>query len=323
MRTLALLLLLAACPSYSKPATPRPMTTPMPIVGLNSPHDDFNAADMSPLRRHTLVFATNRGSQGHDYDLYQADIWWDWVEESSQSPTPFSAREPRPFAPQLMSDANERGPIAIDTGRGEYSFVLASDRSGGLGGLDLYAVECAGWKHSEDVPCASARELRLLTALSSPGDDAYLSAAFADHQLLFASNRDSGSQMDIYTARWTERTKLDDKPAAIDKLAALSSTGDDTAPYVYAREGETAEVVFVSNRPGGLGEHDIYCARFAAGRWTPPVNLGSTFNSARDEYRPIVIKVNKTQFLIFSSTREGGQGGYDLYVVGYRGCPPR
>jgi hypothetical protein len=243
------------------------------------------------------------------------------------------------FMPTRMSEADERGPLAFNTfdwnsGWAEHvTLAWSSNRDGGAGGFDLYAIDCrASWQAHRTLPCVGAiggtPDLRRLAGLSSARDDLYLSKAFADRRVLFASNRDAPEDTtatDIYAARWSDTAEFLDAPSSIARVAELSTPSDDTAPYVWRpmeRNG-SAEMVFVSDRPGGLGEHDIYCARYdeKTDRWSAPKNLGASINSARDEYRPIVFELNTTRFLVFSSTREGGQGGYDLYIVGYPGCP--
>jgi hypothetical protein len=52
-----------------------------------------------------------------------------------------------------------------------------------------------------------------------------------------------------------------------------------------------------------------------------PVNLGPDINSAANEYRPVLgvdLKF-ENHFLIFSSDRPGGKGGYDL--ISHRNNP--
>lgn len=312
------LVVLAGCPYGRRPDPPAAPERPVAIAGINSPFDDFNSVDMTMFTRHQLVFSTNRGSQGANFDLYQASLSWD---SGSLVPGPAT-----PFAAQLMSDRDERGPLAFDArewSHGSYGlwFSLTSDRAGGAGGLDLYATECSGNYHPHRaVPCGDATELEPLPALNTSADDAYLSSPFDERSVLFASNREGTRQMDIYAARWGASMTLRHAPASVTRVDALSSDADDTAPFVVTAYEKPAELVFVSSRPGGLGEHDIYCSRYDKGAWSAPKNLGPTINSAKDEYRPIVITVNTTRFLIFSSTREGGQGGYDLYIAGYPGC---
>lgn len=83
-------------------------------------------------------------------------------------------------------------------------------------------------------------------------------------------------------------------------------------------------MVFVSNRPGGMGGFDLWYATFNGTSWSEPKNFGSKINTPYDEYRPIVIKPQGSfdsfefvnDLMIFSSNRPGGKGGFDLYYVG-------
>jgi hypothetical protein len=77
-------------------------------------------------------------------------------------------------------------------------------------------------------------------------------------------------------------------------------------------------MVFTSNREGGYGGFDLYYSIFANGEWGEPINMGERINTEYDEYRPILKYVNEFEnnFLMFSSNREGGKGGFDLYYTG-------
>ena len=77
-------------------------------------------------------------------------------------------------------------------------------------------------------------------------------------------------------------------------------------------------MVFASDMPGGSGGFDLYYSVFRNGKWSSPVNLGPEINSTANEYRPVLgidLKY-ENRFLIFSSDRSGGKGGYDLYFTG-------
>jgi Tol biopolymer transport system component len=72
---------------------------------------------------------------------------------------------------------------------------------------------------------------------------------------------------------------------------------------------------FCSDRPhSGTGEakqdHDIWVVMRAAQGWSEPVNLGETVNSPADDYYPTFTAAGD---LYFSSRREGGKGGNDIY----------
>lgn len=70
---------------------------------------------------------------------------------------------------------------------------------------------------------------------------------------------------------------------------------------------------FVSNRPGGMGEHDIYVSKLQSdGSWGRPMNLGKNINSDGDEESVFIHPDGKT--LYFGSNGHVGMGGYDIYV---------
>ena len=58
---------------------------------------------------------------------------------------------------------------------------------------------------------------------------------------------------------------------------------------------------------------------FKNGNWNSPVNMGPRFNTASDEYRPVLAydPEYKNLFIVFSSNKPGGNGGFDLYFTGF------
>ena len=82
----------------------------------------------------------------------------------------------------------------------------------------------------------------------------------------------------------------------------------DSQPALSA-DGNT--LYFVSNRPGGIGGRDIWVTKFVDGKWTTPINIGSSINTVRDETTPFIHSNSKTLFL--SSNGQVRMGGFDLY----------
>jgi hypothetical protein len=97
------------------------------------------------------------------------------------------------------------------------------------------------------------------------------------------------------------------------KEDSINSPDDDRCPFIYKNI-----MVFTSDRSGGLGGYDLYYSILKGGKWSSPVNFGPRINTASDEFRPVIGYdpdfTNK--FLMFSSNRPGGKGGYDLYFTG-------
>jgi len=99
-------------------------------------------------------------------------------------------------------------------------------------------------------------------------------------------------------------------PSEVD---SINSSYNDKCPFIRGRH-----MVFASDMPGGYGGFDLYYSVFRGGKWSSPVNLGPEINSPSNEYRPVLgidLKY-ENRFLIFSSDRPGGKGGYDLYFTG-------
>lgn len=79
-------------------------------------------------------------------------------------------------------------------------------------------------------------------------------------------------------------------------------------------DGKT--IYFVSNREGGIGEHDIYMStKDAKGKWDKAVNLGPVINTKYDEDGVFMMADGKT--LYFSSQGHNSMGGYDIFKTTY------
>ena len=68
---------------------------------------------------------------------------------------------------------------------------------------------------------------------------------------------------------------------------------------------------FSSDMPGGYGGFDIYQSRLIDGQWSDPENLGNLVNTPADERMPFL---RKNKELYFSSDRNSGFGGFDIYI---------
>ena len=79
-------------------------------------------------------------------------------------------------------------------------------------------------------------------------------------------------------------------------------------------------MVFTSDRPEGYGGYDLYYSLLENGTWSDPVNFGSRINTLHNEFRPVLkyfyYEDFTNDFMLFSSDRPGGKGGFDLYYVG-------
>ena len=80
----------------------------------------------------------------------------------------------------------------------------------------------------------------------------------------------------------------------------------------FSGDGQT--MVYVGcGREEGIGSCDLYIATLEGTEWTQPVNMGNVVNSEKWDSQPTISADGGT--IIFTSDREGGYGGHDLYMT--------
>ena len=131
----------------------------------------------------------------------------------------------------------------------------------------------------------------------------FISCLSADGRLLFLSKNDNYNS-DIYTSSfdgksWSKSVKLNKN---------INTRNWESHGFI-SEDGN--QLVFASDRPGGLGGLDLYISRRADGDWGPAVNLGPEINTQFNEDRPFLINNGKTLF--FSSQGHENMGGYDIF----------
>jgi len=151
-----------------------------------------------------------------------------------------------------------------------------------------------------------------LTALLGDVNDATHSGSTTltpDGQfMIFASYEndvDGLGRTDLYSSR-----KINGKWKEVKNLGApINSAAYDAHPTLSS-DGRT--LYFISDRPGGNGETDIYVATSDGSAWSAP-KLVAGLNTSSSEMSPVIGSDNRT--LYFSSNRPGGAGGFDVYVA--------
>jgi len=123
-----------------------------------------------------------------------------------------------------------------------------------------------------------------------------------------ACNRTDGKgRCDIYKSK-----KTGDEWSVPVNIGSPVNTSYWEAQPSISPDGKT--LYFVSNRPGGIGQKDIWKSDLLPdGRWTKPENIGRKVNTSGEEQSPFIHHDNKT--LYFSSEGLIGMGGFDLFQV--------
>ncbi len=285
------------------------------LEGLNTQYDDYNT-DIEAARitaGRPLVFSSNRQSNGGEFDLTHGMIWYSFGQTTGyfQIDSDMSSDS---FLDRLTSAFNDAGDQF-----GPYRFFNSRN------GLEYMAVATQTPGNGLDIVCGSYIPIYTAppvikgpapaTVFNSAYDDAYLSLGTTLDTAVFCSDRDG--DFDIYMLRRPSGQTLDEwfvsPPAAPAPADSINSDYDDKCPFLRGRY-----MVFTSDMPGGQGGFDLYYSVFRNGKWSSPVNMGPGINTESNEYRPVLGTDLKFEnfFLVFSSDRPGGKGGYDLYFTG-------
>jgi hypothetical protein len=285
------------------------------LSDINSPYDDYNLALYQLTAESPIVFSSNRKSSGGQFDLVQASI--SYIFDQTKGTFQFTAKMTYdPFLDKLINKAvtsgDDFGPFRIFSSVDGYEYLILSSVNA-QGNLDLFYLKNFP-VNNNNLPDISGPFP--VTLLNTGSNDAYLSLNLKQDSAYFTSDRAGNFDIYIQTrpADMDLSTWFNKDFTASAKADSVNSTADDKCPMVFKNI-----MVFASNRPGGLGGYDLYYSVFRNGNWSSPVNLGPRINSSSDEFRPVIGYGPDftNNYLMFSSNRPGGKGGFDLYFTGY------
>jgi hypothetical protein len=156
-----------------------------------------------------------------------------------------------------------------------------------------------------------APQLWLPDLVSTPASEVRITFSPDAQRMLWGTigwpkSTNGGAGWDIYESRRTPTGWSRPEPVT------FNSDANDFDPS-FAPDG--SGVYFFSNRSGGFGKDDLYFAQFnpSTNRYSAAVNLGSSINTAGDEWAPVMSTDRKR--LLFASAGHGGKGKHDLFVA--------
>jgi len=210
---------------------------------------------------------------------------------------PYLGQDPIGPEPELFA------PGRVSTGRGERDTAISAD-----GDLLLHTV----WgQHHGTIVQLEQRDgvWRGPTVVSFSGVFSDIEPAFdpAGDRLLFASQRPMPGKTAAGDWNLWEVPREAGAWGHPQPLDAVNSEDDEFYPSI-TRGGV---LYFTASREDSLGGEDIYRAKAVDGK-TVVENLGPEVNSAGPEFNAFIDPDER--FLLFSSVRQGDQGGGDIYI---------
>lgn len=290
VRNVAFLLLLS-CVTLLAPANPAPdslfkgkdviVKNLGPLV--NVPEQDYGPTITANGK--TLFFTSTRkgGQGGHDY-------WYTTLNPDSTWTAAVNAGK------SINTPADEG--VSSLSADGQTIFFTGCNRPDGMGNCDIYQAELEGteWKNIHNLgPIVNTEYWESQPSISADGKTLY-----------FVSNRPDGvGGTDIWFTtkddndNWTEPKNIG---------GPINTSGNEVSPFIAA-DGVT--LYFASDGHGGMGGYDFFTSEREEKVWTEPRNLGDPINT-RDEEEFITVPASG-DILYFSSTRNGGFGGLDIW----------
>jgi len=192
--------------------------------------------------------------------------------------------------------------ISPSTGADDNILYLASRRSGGQDGYDIWKIVRTGgvWSQATCLPLPT-------NTVQDDVDPFYRSITPAE--LYDASNRPGGmggfGRFDLWFFRaqgslWINPVNLG---------APVNTNYNEHDPCIV----ESPPILYFTSTQSG--NYDVYQSMYVGSSWQMPVSVGSSINTQFDETGVFVVP-NGTH-MYFSSNRPGGYGGYDLYEASY------
>ncbi len=203
--------------------------TPVNLEEINTDSHDASVG-LSPDGQQLLVYLSDEGAGDIFYCDRNEDGTW---------------QRPKPFPKQINNPmSNERHATISRDGNTLY---FVSDRSGGLGGFDIYRV-------SKNPDGKWGGAVNLGAPVNTPGDEDAPFIDIDDQTLYFSSNGHPGmGEFDVFKTKWDEEQSAWAEPKNMG--FPINSPSSDIF-FVVSGDGKTA--YFNSASDGGQGGIDLY-----------------------------------------------------------------
>lgn len=181
-----------------------------------------------------------------------------------------------------------------------YFTSVASKEKNGYENLNIYYVLFKNDRWSE---------IQHIEEINSNFDDLMPHISENGKKLYFVSNRPGGyggfdiwyCERDLKTNRWTKPVNLG---------PTINTEYDEITPFITKNH---QKLIFSSNRPGGIGQFDIYVSNFNGLSFDLPINLGKPFNSEQNDESLKISDNNLWTYIASDRLAIDAKGGYDIY----------
>lgn len=242
-------------------------------------------------RRPTTTGGGTWNVEGGD-GLFMEDIYISYKDANGNWQAPINPGKP-------LNTNSHDGCVALAPD-GQRLLIFRGESNGG----DIYECTLKGteWIDPERMKKPINSEDFEPSATYSPDDKA----------LYFVSNRAGGfGGLDIYVVYKDEKGKWGE---ARNLGPTVNTRYNEDAIFLHP-DGKT--LYFSSQGHNTIGEYDIFKSTLEGNQWSVPVNVGYPINTPDDDRFLTVSASGKHGY--YSSAKEGGYGGHDIYMVTFMG----
>jgi outer membrane protein OmpA-like peptidoglycan-associated protein len=268
-------------------------------ININDVYSNFGAAYYG---EDNIVFSSSKGTGSNSWvNPKDSDRFYNLYIGGIQSFDTIS--DVRGFRPSFLSNFHESN-LVFSKDLSQVYITQSNQRKGdfvrgdnGMINLKVYKFvkdESGKWGPMIDLPFNSDNFSVAHPALSPDGKTLYVAS----------DKPGSFGGTDIYQIDINE----DGTYGEMKNLGPeVNSQYKESFPFI----GSNSVLYFSSDRSGGMGGLDVYASRKVLSYFTEPVSLESPINSEKDDFSLIIRPEENTGY--FSSNRNGGVGGDDLY----------
>lgn len=178
-------------------------------------------------------------------------------------------------------------------------YFVGIDYPVGYGRGDIYKSEFIDNQWSE--PMNIGKPVNSATMESQP-------CISADGKEMYFVRDTKSNKSNIYFSQY-----LQEEWSTPKAITTINTRFGEMAPFLHP---DGRSLFFASEGHNGMGGYDIFvCRRLLNGTWSEPVNLGAPVNTEKNEISFVLSADGKKCYV--SSDRDGGFGGYDIYVFDY------
>jgi len=265
--------------------------------------------ELENAKKYYRVFKSkSKPKTWEDYDIDRLIAQCDYAKLMMQTPVDVTITNMgsaiNTFNPEYSASVSANGKVLVFTSRrADTKGGQVDEQSDNLYFEDIYI---SLWN---DTTKEWSKSKPVQGSVNTERHDAVLSIS-PDGRSLYVYKNILGETKsgDIYSARAGKENKFG-TPKTIDEGRNVNSSYFEGSASVTTDE---QVIYFVSDRPGGNGQADIYTARRQGDKWSKPVNVGDSINSEGDEKGVFVHPDGQTIF--FVSNGHNSLGSYDIFV---------